>query len=441
MPTLAELREKLKAAREAATAARAKAVADNATDADRTAYKDALTAAEKALDMVKDAERQEALDASTTRSASAAAGTEVLERTAANDGRFAFARPAEKMSVLDEATLMAAASAKSRAFLQAGIAKSPIEILGEEGYERFVKDLKDRASANAARRREKTNTTLTSQDGGILLPTPNANTIIELLRGENTFLAANPRRVPLIGGQFNQPRGATSSTAGYVGEGMKKPVGSPTFNGISMRSKKIAGIVMVTMEALKWSLPDLQAYIRDDLRRTLAQNMDLACYFGAGSNYTPLGILNRPNVNAFDASATGAAALFANPKAPTVAELDRVATRMILAITDANIPATNRFAWTMNYHLMRYLADARGANGQYIYPELNSDNPTWKGFRVLVTTQFPSNGGATTDESTLALATGATCSTATRRTSPSAPRWKPPSTPAPARSSTCSSRT
>ncbi|MGX9981136.1 phage major capsid protein [Methylobacterium fujisawaense] len=404
MPTLAELREKLKAAREAAAAARAKAVADGATDADRTAYKDALTATEKALDMVKDAERMEALDAATTRLATAAAGgTDVLERSAAADGRFAYARPAEKMSILDEATLMAAASAKSRAFLQAGIAKSPIEILGDEGYERFVKELKDRASANAARRREKTNTTLTSADGGILLPTPNANTIIELLRGENTFLAANPRRVPLIGGQFNQPRGATSSTAGYVGEGMKKPVGSPTFNGISMRAKKIAGIVMVTMEALKWSLADLQAYIRDDLRLTLANNMDLACYFGAGTNYTPLGILNRPNVNAFDASATGAGALFANPKAPTVAELDRVATRMILAITDANIPATSRFAWTMNYHLMRYLADARGANGQYIYPELNTDTPTWKRFRVFVTTQFPSNGGATTDESTLAL--------------------------------------
>ncbi len=109
-------------------------------------------------------------------------------------------------------------------------------------------------------------------------------------------------------------------------------------------------------------------------------------------------------MNAFDASATGAGALFANPKAPTVAELDRVATRMILAITDANIPATNRFAWTMNYHLMRYLADSRGANGQYIYPELNTDTPDMEGLPgVRDHTQFPSNGGATTDESTLAL--------------------------------------
>ncbi len=173
MPTLAELREKLKAAREAAAAARAKATADGATDADRTAYKDALTAAEKALDMVKDAEREEALDAATTSVRHGGRRRHRrAERSAAADGRFAYARPAEKMSILDEATLMAAASAKSRAFLQAGIAKSPIEILGDEGYERFVKELKDRASANAARRREKTNTTLTSADGGILLPTP-----------------------------------------------------------------------------------------------------------------------------------------------------------------------------------------------------------------------------------------------------------------------------
>ncbi len=184
---------------------------------------------------------------------------------------------------------------------------------------------------------------------------------------------------------------------------MKKPVGSPTFNGISMRSKKIAGIVMVTMEALKWSLADLQAYIENDLRQTLAQNIDLACYFGPGTNYTPLGILNRPGVNTFDASATGAGALFANPKAPTVAELDRVATRMLLAITDSNLPVNPKFAWTMNYHLMSYLADARGANGQYIYPELQQANPIWKRFRVFVTNQFPANGGTTTDESTLAL--------------------------------------
>ncbi len=299
--------------------------------------------------------------------------------------------------------MLAAAAAKSRSYLQTGVAKSAVEILGEEGYAAHVKTLIDRARAKAARTMQKTNSTLTSADGGILLPTPNSSTIIDFLRPENTFLQANPRRVPLIGGQFNQPRGATSSTAGYVGEGMKKPVGSPTFNGISMRSKKIAGIVMVTMEALRWSLADLQAYIENDLRLTLGQNIDLACYFGPGTNYTPLGILNRPGVNTFDASATGAGALFANPKAPTVTELDRVATRMILAITDYNIPVNPRFAWTMNYHLMRYLADARGANGQYIYPELQQANPTWKGFRVFVTNQFPANGGTTTDESTLAL--------------------------------------
>lgn len=404
MKTLQELRNDLKAKRAEVSTLKAAAFAAGADDAAVDAYEKGVKEMAEINRLVGLAETEEAVEARATRSASAAAGgTDVLERTAANDGRFAYARPEEKMTVLDEVTLLAAAAAKSRAWLQAGIAKSPVEILGDEGYERFVKTLKDRAAANAARRQEKTNTTLTAQDGGILLPTPNANTIVELLRGENTFLAAGPRRVPLIGGQFNQPRGATSSTAGYVGEAMKKPVGSPTFNGISMRSKKIAGIVMVTMEALKWSLPDLQAYIRDDLRATLAQNMDLACYFGPGTNFTPLGVLNRPNVNAFDASATGAAALFVNPKAPTVAELDRVATRMILAITDANLKNTSRFAWTMNYHLMRYLADARGANGQKIFPELDLTDPTWKGFRVIVTTQFPSNGGATTDESTLAL--------------------------------------
>lgn len=401
--TLAELRAKLKAAHEAAKAARAKATAEAATEADRTAYKDALNAAEQALALVKDAEREEALEAATTGAAGgAAAGTAVLERNQNGDGRVP-AQPEEKMTGIQEVALLGAAAAKSRVFAGNGTFKSPLEIMADEGYERFVDTLKQRAMHKAAVRGQKFNSTLTPADGGILLPTPQSSTIIGFLRPENTFLQGGPRRVPLVGGQFNQPRGASSATAGYVGEAGKKPVGSPTFNNISMRSKKLAGIVMVTMEALSWSLADLRAYLEDDLRSTLAQNMDLACYFSVGSDTTPNGILKRTGVNRFNAGATGTGAFFANPKAPTVAEIDAIATRMILAITDANIPATDRFAWTMNYHLMRYLADARGANGQPIYPELNQATPTWKGFRVLVTTQFPNNGGTTTDESTLAL--------------------------------------
>jgi len=400
---LAELRAKLKAAHEAAKAARAKATAEAATEADRTAYKTALDAAEQALSLVKDAEREEALEAANAGAAGGAAGgLELKERNENGDGRV-FAQAEEKMTGMQEACLIGAAAFKSKLMANSGTFKSPIEVMSEEGYERFVGELTQRAKQRASVRGQKFSSTLTPADGGFLLPTPLTSTIIEFLRPETTFLQGGPRRVPLVAGQFNQARGATPSTAGYVGEAAKKPVGSPTFNRIAMRSKKLAGIVMVTMEALSWSLADLRAYLETDLSASLAQNMDLACYFGPGGDTTPYGLLKRPGVNTFDASTTGAGAFFSNVKAPTVAEIDAIATRMILAITDYNIRLSPRFRWVMNYHIQQYLINLRGANGQKIYPELDSANPTFKGIGVMITTQFPNNGGTATDESTLAL--------------------------------------
>lgn len=398
--TLAQMREKLRADRDKLNDLRKAASADGATVEDRKAFADAVTACEALVDNIKAAEREEALDAEMSRSAGgSASGQAAHERARERDGEQFV--PAQPKTFTNEVALMAAAAAKSRGLAMGGTFKGPADILREEGFEGFLGQIQRRAQQRGML--QKTNQTTVSADGGILLPTPNSGQIIEFLRPNSTFLQAPVKRIPLVGGQYNQPRGATSSTAGYVGEGMKKPVGSPTFNGISMRSKKIAGIVMVTMEALKWPLANLQAYIEGDLRATIGQNIDLACYFGAGSAYTPLGILNRPNVNTFNAATTGTGAFFAAPKAPTVAEIDAMLTRMVLSITDYNIPMGQGFRWVTNWHVLMYMANLRGANGQKIYPELESATPTLKGIPVLVTTQFPNNGGTNTDESTLAL--------------------------------------
>lgn len=406
MDKLKELRANLQAALKAMTGIKAKAKAEKATADDKAAYKTALEEINTLTDEIEELEKEQDLESRSTKAAGQPTGGAEEEE---HEGNTLWAEA--KSSPTDQASfavsLVAASHAKQQSLLRSGVVKDQITLLREEGFDRFADDMLREQGKRARRegRILKTNSSLTPQDGGILLPTPNSGTIIPFLRAENTFINNGPRRIPLVGGRFNQPRGATPSTAGYIGEGARKPVGSPTFDGISMSSKKIAGIVMMTEEVLRWSIADIRGYVVDDLRQTLATNMDTALYFGPGSATVPLGILQRDAaINVFDASKTGAGAYFADPTKPTYQEIDAIGTLMLLAITDRNISPRGA-KWSMNYHLAEYLGNLRGANGQYIYPEMQGDSPRWKKMPVSITNAFPNNGGVATDESILALIT------------------------------------
>lgn len=400
---LAALRAKLAELLKGKAALEAASKAADATQEQKKAYRDSLIDIAATVKEIKEAEHLQELEGIASTAATAPTGN--LPETTAT-GETVFAAPVDEREKSGEwkASLAAACYVKSKQLLLSGEVKSTLDVMREEGYGRVADGLLKEQAENARRegRINKSNSSLTPQDGGILLPTPNSGTIIPLLRAENTFINQGPQRVPLVGGKFNMPVGVTGSTAGYVGEGAKKPVGSPTFGSIAMLSKKIAGIVMLTEEILAWSLADIRAYVENDLRQSLATTMDTALYFGVGSATVPNGILQRtPDINVFDASATGVGAHFADPKHPTTEELDALASRMLLAITDRNIGLSTRFSWVMNYHLQQYLLNVRGANGQPIYPEIKDGQ--WKGIRLTVTNAFANNGGVTTDESTLAL--------------------------------------
>lgn len=297
------------------------------------------------------------------------------------------AMPAQKMTPDQTVSLIAAATMKGKAH---GI--SALKIMADEGYAQFALDL-----AGQMKRIGKAVDTNTVD---VLIPEIISNQIIELLRPETTFFQGGPRRIQFTSGKFKAPRGATGASASYVGEGAKKPVTEPTFDSIDMSSKKLAAIVLITREAKDWSLANIDAYIRDDLRAAMAQAIDTSAYFGTGAGDSPTGILATDGIPTFDA------ADFVNSTfAPTLAEVDAIASRLILSMTMANIGAAQTWAWLMSYRTLEFLKNMRvGDNdGMYAYPDLQQNPPRWKGFRVLVTNQVPVNGGATTDETTLSL--------------------------------------
>ncbi|MFN3585178.1 phage major capsid protein [Phenylobacterium sp.] len=373
------LREKLGAL----AAIKAKAMAAESTADEVEALEDALNeieGIEKKIDLAQKAE-----------AAAAKASKPADER--AQDGQ---ERPGEKAdpAPVIKLELGQKLSLTAAAIIKAGKDASPrqvLDVLDKAGYGAFAKELRQKAPQGYVNTGEST-------EGGILVPTALEGGILPLLRAQSTFLSADPLRVRLVAGKFKQPRGATGATASYIGEGALKPVSTPTFDAIDMAAKKLAGIVPLTNEAKKWTVGDIEGYVRDDLRNALALTMDLNAYLGTGAGAAPTGILNKAGVQTV-------VGVFANPKAPTLAELDAFASAMTLKLTSANIYSNPKWRWLMSYRTLEYLRNIRiGSNdGDLAFPSLQGANPVWKGFPVLVTNQVPENLGTGTDQSLIAL--------------------------------------
>ncbi len=375
--TLEQLRAALREKHGALSALKAKAYGENGTAEDLKAFEDGLTECETLEKKIEELLREEAL----------AGRLAKLATTPAVDP----ALPAvPKKEVKPEQTLAIAAAA----VVKTAKGGNPLKTLEDEGYGQFAQQL-------VASSVNKAVNTLVSSEGGILVPTVLSGGIMPLLRSKATFIDSNPVRVTFTNGRFTLPRGLAGATASYVAEGALKPVSTPTFDSVAMLAKKLAGIVPLTNEAKMWTIGDIEGYVREDLRTALALTLDLNAWLGTGAGASPTGILNKAGVQ----TVTGT---FGTATAPTLAELDTFATAMILKLTTANIYSNGNWKWVMSYRTAMRLADIRvgGTNGESAYPDMNlgrAGGPMWKGFPVVVTPVIPTNGGATTDETTIAL--------------------------------------
>jgi HK97 family phage major capsid protein/HK97 family phage prohead protease len=99
-----------------------------------------------------------------------------------------------------------------------------------------------------------------------------ASEFAELLRPQ-TIIGRIPglRNVPF---NIKVPRQTGGSSASWVGEGAPKPVSALAFDQISLGVTKLAGIVVMTDELVRFSNPSAEMIVRQDLIDTIVQTMD-----------------------------------------------------------------------------------------------------------------------------------------------------------------------
>jgi HK97 family phage major capsid protein len=242
---------------------------------------------------------------------------------------------------------------------------------------------KKNAHPNVARWMEETATkALSSSDGtsgGFLVPVQVSQDIIEFLRPASVMRRMNPMTVQMPTGTMRIPKITQGSAATYIGENQNIAVTQPQFGQIVLSWKKLAAIVPISNDLVRYSSPSADAIVRDDLVRAMAQAENLAFLRGDGTAFSPKGLrfwINSANV--LISAGT------------TLANMVTDIGAMILALLNNNIPMT-RPAWLMSPRTWNSLNLVQTTTGAFVFrPEMAGG--TLMGFPFALTTQVPGSG-------------------------------------------------
>ncbi len=210
-----------------------------------------------------------------------------------------------------------------------------------------------------------------------------ASEFAELLRPA-TIIGRIPglRNVPF---NIKVPRQTGGSSAGWVGEGKPKPVSALAFDQITLGFAKLAGIVVMTDELVRFSNPSAEAIVRQDLIDTIVQTMDKDFVDPANAgttNVKPASITN--GVTPVVASGTDADAVRTDVKA------------LMGKYVAANMSLAGA-VWIMTETQALALALMLNPLGQREFPEIEINGDSggrFFGLPVILSENVPANPGS-----------------------------------------------
>jgi len=106
------------------------------------------------------------------------------------------------------------------------------------------------------------------------------------------------------------PRMTTGSSAAFFAEGDSVTESTPVFDQIVLSGNTLAGYVQFSRKMLVNATPDVEAIVRDDLARAVAQKIEETIVNGSGSGAVPVGILNKNGINGVSIGDDGGAPTF-----------------------------------------------------------------------------------------------------------------------------------
>jgi HK97 family phage major capsid protein len=227
----------------------------------------------------------------------------------------------------------------------------------------------------------------TASAGGVLLPEQLSQDIVELLRPMAVVRRMGPTVLQMPVGTIRIPKLVAGSAAAYIGENTNAGVTQPQFGQVVLSLKKLAALVPISNDLLRYSNPGADSIVRSDLVRAMAQREDGAFIRDNGTQYTPKGLR-------YWALAGN---LLAQTGTDILADITTNLGRPILALKNANVPMT-RPGWLFSPRTEHRLMTIQNGVGQFVYRPEMMDGRLWR-YPYATTTQIPDNlGGGTESE-------------------------------------------
>jgi HK97 family phage major capsid protein len=227
--------------------------------------------------------------------------------------------------------------------------------------------------------------------GGVLVPVEYSNEIIELLREQAVFRSAGPRIIPMDTGSIMIPKITGGATASYIGESQNINPSEPAFGEINLTWKKLAAIVPMSNDVLRFAAASADAIVRDDAVQAMAYREDTAFLRGDGTQHTPKGLRAfTPAGNIQTAQTSYDLTKVTQDIAWMILQLRNGLSRMIQP------------AWFWSPRTQMYLMTVRDTNGNFAFRDEMVGGTFW-GYPFYQTTVIPNTLGSG-DKSEIQLA-------------------------------------
>lgn len=229
--------------------------------------------------------------------------------------------------------------------------------------------------------------------GGVLIPTQWSGEVIELLKEATIVRRMGPRVIPMPTGALQMSKLTGGATAGYIGESQNLPVSEQSFGQINLTWKKLAVLIPVSNDLLRFNTEGADVIVRDDAVGAMSTREDQAFLRDDGTQFTPKGLRNWvPAANTFAQSLAGSYDL-----ASVTSDL----AAQILLLREAHVRFLNP-GWLMAPRTEFYLLSVRDANGNFAYRDEMLRGTLW-GMPYGSTTEIPTNLGTGGNESEIML--------------------------------------
>ena len=215
-------------------------------------------------------------------------------------------------------------------------------------------------------------------DGGNLVATNLlAGSFIEALRANMVVKQAGALFLSGLVGDVAIPAQNAVNSASWVGENSAVTEVNPTYRQVTMAPKTLGTFTDISRHLMHQSTPAIETIVRNDIIKTLSNEVDKKAIQGTGTSNTPTGILNTSGI--------GAVAMGTNGDQGTWAKV--VETWKEVATDNANVGAL-AFV-TSPLQISRFMSIAKVSTTDSVM--IMNDQNKLMGYNVFSTTYSPDN--------------------------------------------------